>query len=109
MRMLGFVAFIVGFILAIVAGLFFPNQAWVYYVLVVLGLIIGLLNISDKEVMLFLVAAIALIVAGAVFAPITTLSVGAKLDAILSHIAALMAPAAVVVAIKALYNAAKPD
>ena len=60
MRMLGFLAFIVGFILAIVAGLFFPGQAWVYYVLVVLGLIIGLLNISDKEVMLFLVAAIAL-------------------------------------------------
>ena len=109
MRMLGFLAFIVGFILAVVAGLFFTDKSWVYYVLVILGIIIGLLNIGDKEVMLFLLAAVALIVAGNVFAPITTLSIGEKLDAILRLIAALMAPAAVVVAIKALYNAAKPD
>ena len=109
MRMLGFLAFLVGFILAVVAGLFFPDKSWVYYVLVILGLIIGLLNIGDKEVMLFLLAAVALIVAGNVFAPITTLSIGEKLDDILRLIAALMAPAAVIVAIKALYNAAKPD
>jgi hypothetical protein len=109
MRMLGFLAFIVGFILAIVAGLFFPDKSWVYYILIILGLLIGFLNIADKEVMLFLLAAVALIVAGAVFAPITTLGIGEKLDNIMSLIATLMAPAALVVAIKALWQAAKPE
>jgi hypothetical protein len=109
MRMLGFLAFVVGFILAIIAGLFFPDQSWVFYVLLILGLLIGFLNIADKEVTLFLVAVIALIVAGNVFAPVTTLDIGDKLNDIMRLIAALMAPAAVVVAVKALYQAAKPD
>jgi hypothetical protein len=77
--------------------------------LLILGLLIGFLNIADKEVTLFLVAVIALIVAGNVFAPVTTLDIGDKLNDIMRLIAALMAPAAVVVAVKALYQAAKPD
>jgi hypothetical protein len=55
-----------------------------------------------------LVATIALIVAGGVFAPLKTLSIGNILDSILSLIATLMAPAAIVAAIKALWAVGRP-
>jgi ATP synthase protein I len=106
--MLGFLAFVIGFILAVVAGLFWPQNSVVILVLLCLGLLIGLLNVTGSETTPFLVAAIALVVVGNVFAPITTLSIGEKLGDIMAYIAALMAPAAIVVAIKALYKASKP-
>jgi hypothetical protein len=109
MRMLGFLAFLVGFILAVVAGLFFFDQSWVLIVLLLLGLLIGLLNVNPSEVLPFMVAAIALVVVGNVFTPITTMDIGVKLGHIMTLIAALMAPAAIVVAIKTLYQASKPE
>jgi hypothetical protein len=106
--MIGFWAFVIGIILAIVAGIFWPANSVVILILLILGLIIGFLNVSDKETVPFLVATIALIVVGGVFAPITALSIGEKLNDILSLVAALMAPAAIIIAIKALYTLAKP-
>jgi hypothetical protein len=105
---IGFWAFIIGFILAIVGGIVSPDNGTIVLVLVVLGALIGLLNITDKEITLFLVATVALIVAGGVFEPIKTLGVGELLDNILSYTATLMAPAAVVAAVKALWSASKP-
>ena len=105
---IGFWAFIVGFIVAIVAGFVAPGNTAVVIILVVLGLIIGFLNISAKETMLFLLATIALIVVGGVFSPLSVLSIGKYLDQILGYVATLMAPAAVVVAIKALWAIGKP-
>ena len=105
MKSLGFWAFVIGLILAIVAGLFFFDASWVLWVLLLLGLIIGLLNVTGAETVTFLVAAIALIVVGNVFGPLG--SVGEKIGHVMTMIAALMAPAAIVVAIKALWNTAK--
>jgi hypothetical protein len=105
---IGFWAFIVGFIVAIVAGFAAPENTAVVIILIILGLIIGFLNISARETMLFLLATIALIVAGGVFSPLTVLSIGKYLDQILGYVATLMAPAAVVVAIKALWAIGKP-
>lgn len=104
----GFWAFVAGFVIAVVAGIVSPANTGVVVVLVILGLIIGFLNIGAKEFMLFLVATIALIVAGRVFAPLTMLGIGKVLDNILSYVATLMAPAAIVAAVKALWAAAKP-
>jgi len=67
-------------------------------------LIIGFLNISSKEITLFLVATIALIVTGHVFTSLTLLGIGEFLNRVLSLVAALMAPAAVVAAVKALWQ-----
>jgi hypothetical protein len=104
----GFFAFIIGFILCIVAGLAWPDNNGVIIALVILGLLIGLLNVTARETMLFLVATIALIVAGGAFTPLTTLNIGEKLGDILGYVATLMAPAAVVAAIKALWAVTKP-
>jgi len=106
--MVGFWAFIVGLVIAFVAGIVFPQNPFIIVVLVILGLIIGFLNITAKEIMLFLVATIALIVVGNVFAPLTTLGIGALLGSILSYVATLMAPAAIVAAVKALWAVGKP-
>ena len=112
MSKVGFFAFILGFILAIVAGIIKAANGHEYtailIILIVMGVLIGLLNITAKETMLFLLATIGLIVAGSVFGPLTLLSLGKYLDSILGYVAALMAPAAVVVAFKALWNASKP-
>ncbi|HEX7364677.1 MAG TPA: hypothetical protein VF366_05885 [Dehalococcoidia bacterium] len=115
LSMIGFWAFIVGLIIAVVVGIVaalgmsgFMTAAII--ILIILGLIIGFLNITAKEILLFLVATIALIVAGGVFAPLATpgINIGNILDSILKLIATLMAPAAIVAAIKALWAVGKP-
>jgi hypothetical protein len=108
MSRVGFLAFIIGLVLAVIGGFLSAQNTAIVVILVLLGLIIGLLNISAKEIILFLVATIALIVAGGVFAPLTLMNIGKYLDHILGYVATLMAPAAVVVAIKALWAVGKP-
>ena len=106
--MVGFWAFIVGLIIAAVAGIMAPQNTVVIIILIILGIIIGILNITAKEIMLFLVATIALVVVGNVFAPLTVLDIGKILGNMLSYVATLMAPAAIIGAIKALWAIGKP-
>jgi hypothetical protein len=105
---IGFWAFIVGLILAVVAGIFWPQNTTLIVVLIILGVIIGFLNITAKEFVLFLLAVIALVVVGNVFAPLTVLSLGKILGNMLSYVAILVAPAAIIAAIKALWAVGKP-
>jgi len=100
---IGFIAFAFGLLIAIIGGIVAPNNATIIIVLVILGLIIGVLNISGKEIVPLLVATIALVVVGSVFEPIKAGDIGTLLDDILSLIATLMAPAAVIVAVRALW------
>ncbi len=79
-------------------------------VLLVLGLIVGFLNIKDSEITGFLVAAIALTLASSAnFSAIDSLvaPLGAIVNAILANFAVFVAPAAVIVALKAIMNAAR--
>ena len=102
---LGHWAFIVGIVIAIIAGLVpawqIPTVTWV---LVILGLIVGLLNITAKETVEFLVAAIALMLIGSAGA---IPALGTIVLSILANIVAFVAPAALVVALKAIYELAK--
>jgi hypothetical protein len=85
-------------------------EGWVVGLLVILGLIVGLLNISDEEVNTFLLAAIAFVVASAGMAQIfSTLGGWEWLQVFMTAIAVFTAPGALVVAFKALYNVAKDD
>ncbi len=105
---IGFWAFIVGLILALIGGIVAPSNAAIVIVLIILGLIVGFLNITAKEILLFLVATIALIVTGSVFAPLQIGNLGKYLDQILRLVATMMAAGAVVAAIKALWAVGKP-
>ncbi len=105
---IGFWAFIIGLILCVVAGFAWADNQGVLIALLILGIIIGFLNITAKETMLFLVATIALMVVGRVFEPLSVLDIGRHLDNILAYVATLMAPAAIIAAVKALWNVGKP-
>ena len=106
--LIGFWAFILGLVIAVICGIILPQNTAIIIVLIILGIIVGALNITAKEIMLFLVATIALVVVGNVFAPLTALGIGKILGSILSYVATLMAPAAIIAAIKALWAVGKP-
>ncbi len=105
-------AFIVGVVLAILFG-FFKAGNWagvVTLVLVIAGLIVGFLNVTERETTPFLVAAIALMATSAAnLMVINDLvpNVGTWLQNIVGNFAVLIAPAAVVVALKAVHSLAR--
>jgi hypothetical protein len=110
----GSLAFILGVVISIiagiVAGMVTAYAGVIILVLVILGLIVGFLNVADKEIQPFLIAAIALIAIGTTsLLPLDTLynGLGTVLTAMLRNIAAFVAPAALIVALKAVYNLAK--
>lgn len=101
----GHYAFIGGVLLAVVSALLQLTHSVVVLALVVLGLVVGFLNITARETTEFLVAAIALVVAGSAnLIVLNTLfnPLGSTLHAVLTHIKVFVAPAAVVVALKAV-------
>ena len=104
-------AFLVGIVIAVVIGLF-PVKAsvagWLVLLLVVLGLIVGLLNVTEKETTPFLVAAVALLITGTAGASLSLIPViGGYLQNIVEKIAVFVAPAAIVVALKSIQSLAK--
>jgi len=111
---IGGYAFIVGVVIALLAGiaggLVAGYAGGIALVLVILGLIVGYLNISDKEVLTFMVASVGLIVAGSanlLIIDTVVLGVGTVLQAILANIVVFIAPAVIVVGLKAVYALAK--
>jgi hypothetical protein len=109
MEKIGVWSFIVGLILALIAALVWPNTGWVALVLGILGILVGLINISDKETTTYLIAAIALIVgAGGLVDIIAKANIAVDfLTSLMYYIIAFVAPGAVVVAIKAIFGVAR--
>lgn len=111
-------AFILGVIIAVIGGAFgnyLPGlyAAWITLLLVILGLIVGFMNISQKEANDFLIAAIALILVGTLanLAILDTIvpTLGTVVISIVQNIAAFVAPAALVVSLTAVAKLAKPS
>ncbi len=100
--MVSYVLFIIGLVLSVVGGLFLPEVPWVVLLLAIFGLVIGLIHMKAKEINTLLLATIALLAMTAAFAPVTTLGLGKILGSILVYFAALIAPVAVIAAIRAL-------
>jgi len=102
-------AFIVGVVLAIILGLFGEMEGvkayatTITYIVIVLGLIVGFINISHKEATNFLISAIALLAVGTAGLEILPM-VGTYIGGVLTKIVAFVAPAAVIVALKAVYD-----
>jgi hypothetical protein len=111
LAIIGFIAFALGLLLAIIFGIVPISDTVtniIVIILLVLGLIIGFFNITAREMIPLLVAIIALVVVGNVFQPISAFGIGAVLDRILGLIATLMAPAAVIAAIRVLVSVGFP-
>ena len=119
MAIVGTVAFVVGVLFAIIGGIWggdtYPTNHLVIWVLLVAGVLIGLLNITAKEGATVLAAAVALIILGIwgftpAAAPIALVSkpLADNLQGVVCCFALLMAPAAFIIAIKAVISTAKP-
>jgi hypothetical protein len=107
-KRIGHYAFIVGVIIAIIAGLFPTAIASTALLLVILGIVVGFLNITAAETDEFLISTIALMVAGgAGLAAITWANLGIYLESIIGNITIFVAPAAIVVALKAIFSLAE--
>jgi hypothetical protein len=83
------------------------TNGYVTLILLILGILVGLVNITAKEVNMFLIATVALIVASIskVWTPLDTIHplLAYWADGILNYIVAFVAPAAVILAIKAVF------
>ncbi len=103
MAQVGKYAFIAGVVLAILAG--FVPGTWIPVALALLGLVVGLLNITAAETRSFLLAAIGLVVG---VSSIQSLPwVGDWLATVFGHLVVFIGPALLVVALKSLFETAK--
>lgn len=108
-------AFILGIVIALLAGVFAPNDTAVVLLLTLLGLVVGLLNVEDKEAGQFLLASVAFIIAASglqsVFSAFQIYSgldiAGAVISSIVSYIIVFAAPAAGIVGLKVLIMVSK--
>lgn len=113
---IGLLAFWVGIILAIVGGIWYQGSGNIVLTVVIVGILVGILNVTGKEVLPLLIAAIALIVVGTaggdngVFGALDKFGgeAGTKINSIVAYLATFMAPAAVISAIRAVWAVARP-
>jgi len=104
-NVIGAWAFLIGVVIAIVVGLIgISNQALVI-TLVVIGLIVGLLNIADDEAKPFLMSSVVLVIVSALGQ--AALNIIPKMSETLGALLILFVPAAVVVAIRNVFSLAK--
>ena len=115
LNFIGRIAFLIAFVIAIVMGLLTGAEVvtmdtfgWIILTLVILGLIVGLLNITQEEVANFLIASVALIVFNTLSGLLLLIPyIGNYIVAIINFIAIFVAPAALIVALKAVVSMTK--
>lgn len=109
MDVVGRWAFLIGMLLAVILGISAELVGAVsetgFIVLVILGLVVGLLNVADREVAPFLMSGAVLIIASALGGNLMAdlAYVGPILDALL----AVFVPATVIVAVKNVFGLAR--
>jgi hypothetical protein len=110
-KSLGAWAFIIGLIIAAVIAILGAETVptWSLFVLAVLGLVVGILNVTGKEVMHFLLASIAFVVT---FQSLSTIVAkipvgGAMISSFFGLMVVFIGPAAAIVAFKELFAATK--
>lgn len=110
MHKVGHFAFVGGVLISVIAGLLQSTSTFLAFSLLLLGVVVGFLNITAKEDTHFLIAAIALIVAGSadfqvldvIFSPL-----GSVMMMVFSNIKIFVAPAAIVVSLKSIIRLAR--
>lgn len=120
LALVGKIAFVVGVLFAIIGGIWggisYPTNEFVIIVLLIAGILIGLLNVTAKEGATVLAAAVALIILGIwgtsaitqeMLRPVSQ-ALWENVVGVVCAFALLMAPAAIIVAVKAVIATAKP-
>lgn len=97
-------AFLVGLLLVLIAGL--VGIPYIAIILVILGLVIGLLNIEKKEISRLLIAGIGLLLVGSAGVELLPF-IGGYLIGVSKNLVALIAPAVLIASVKEIYEVAK--
>jgi hypothetical protein len=97
-------AFILGLVIAVLAGIFLQPD-WAIWVLAILGVIVGLVNITAEDTRGFLLAAIALTLSATALNSLPI--VGKAFELILPFVVAFVSGSMIVVALKELFQAAR--
>ena len=106
-------AFIIGIVIALLVGIFGKGQGnpITTSVLILLGLIVGFLNVTGRETTPFLLATVSLVIVstfgGQVLYDVAT--VGPYLQGILVAITTFVIPATIIVALKAIWALAHDE
>lgn len=104
--LLGPAAFYIGLLITVVAAFVTPSGL-LYVGLAVLGVIVGLLNVTAKETGPFLFASIAFIVAALGMALLIQVPVPTELLRLAANITVLVGSGAILIALRAIYGMAK--
>lgn len=107
---IGGIAFLAGLAVAVIGG--FIHVSWFPLLLVVIGLVVGFLNVSGSETKGFLIACIGFLVASTALAPLNEAlnniaSLGNIIGSIVHNIGYMVGAATLIVAIKALFEMSK--
>lgn len=106
---LGSYAFIAGVLIAVIASFVSLDATLVTEALVVLGIIVGLINVTEKETQQFLVATVSLVLvsslAGTGLKEVPV--IGTQLQKILFGVMTFVTPAVIVVSLKQIYGIAR--
>jgi hypothetical protein len=117
-NLLGAYAFLVGVVLAVILGLFnqsteFEYASGIFYsALVIIGLIVGFMNVGDKNSSTFLLASVAMVIVGSLGnEPLRYVAMNnyivTYLRNILSSLLILFIPATIIVSLKTVFALAK--
>ncbi len=111
LQRIGSWVFIIGVIIAVVIPIFADLDARLAAILVILGLVIGFLNITVSETQSFLLAALALVIVaglgGASGLMAQVPGIGLALGRIFNAIMLLVVPATIIVALRSIYALAR--
>ncbi|MEM2478685.1 MAG: hypothetical protein QXE64_01995 [Candidatus Pacearchaeota archaeon] len=99
-NLVGSWAFLIGVILAVIFA-FLPKYLGIVWTLVVIGVIVGLLNIAVSEVQPFLLSGVALVIVAALGSQYFAIS--SWLGRLLENILNLFVPATIIVALRNLW------
>lgn len=110
-KKLGAYAFIAGIVIALIAGLLarIVGDVVTTSVLIVLGLIVGFINVTDHEVKDYLVTTVILVLVSTLGISVlqTVMYIGPYLASVLQGIVTFVIPATIVVALKEIFSLAK--
>jgi uncharacterized membrane protein len=108
-------AFLVGLVLAIIMGIFGANQL-VLALLVIIGIVVGILNVTVKETSKFLLAGAVLVIVSSMgqialsafrAVAVGTFDIGGILANILNALLILFVPTTIIVALKSVFEIAR--
>lgn len=115
-NLLGAYAFICGVVVAVVIGFLqkvvdIAHTNYPYVFLVIIGIIIGILNVGDRDSLTFLLASLSLVIVSgfgqSALIYVSTVPILSSLNAVLASLLVMFVPATIIVALKVVFSITK--